>query len=235
LLFVLAGTADAALITNAGNITNAEVIDFSQFTGTTLTFGPVQVGGLVGRDVVFTSTVDNADSSIPPGSHLGQGLYGLLDNGSWGNDGQTFVGFNDPESEGFMIFTFNDGPVSAVGGLVNYCICTDLRPPFEPRISVFGTGMVLLETYDLFLNAPISTVASNEGVEQENAGRFRGIARDYADIVAFGLTGSFIVLDDLRFGDARAVPAPTGVILIGLGLAWIGVVSWQLRKEQRSR
>ena len=113
----LSGAAHAALITSSPGGTT--VVDFSQFDGAfDFTAGPVQVGDLVGEDIVWSSTSSN--------SVIGNGAYGLGDNGSWDSGRNGYVGLNNTFAPGdYIQFDFNDGPVSVVGGFVNYCILAD--------------------------------------------------------------------------------------------------------------
>ena len=162
----------------------AIVIDFSQFSGSfTNTSGPVQIGGLVGEEIAWSSS-----DSI---SVIGNGNYGLLSNGSWNQGRSGYVG-------GFvgttMRFTFNDGPVASVGGFVNYapagsCCLT---------IVALANDNTVLESIDVGVLAPIS---SPGGI---NEGGFRGIVRPRADIAAFEVTGRFAVLDNLTFSRTEA-------------------------------
>lgn len=198
--------AQAALIT----ITPAwgPVIDFSQFVVQQSVGAGVQVGTLVGEDVFLTAV---GDHRVGPMNH------GLGANGSWTRSGA----LNNDSAQGMMTFTFNDGPVSGVGGFVNYA------PGFGTYIiEALGAGGIVLESYDIAAVAPISTPAA------VNDGAFRGILRGTNDIVAFRLSFGFNVIDDLAFTRAdAAVPEPATLFLMGGGMA---VAALRRRKLSRS-
>ena len=82
----------------------ATVINFKDQAGQVST-SPVQLDGLVGRHVVYTAS-SGAGFSM---------RHGLADNGFW--DGER--GFACTKGSVALIFTFNDGPVAAAGGLMN--------------------------------------------------------------------------------------------------------------------
>ena len=213
--------AHAALITSSADLDSATVIDFSQFDIGSYTFtnGPIQVGELVGEDVVFTAQ--------GPSPGLGGGRYGLLDNGSWtdplgtgnGRDGYAFINNNGD----FMDFTFNSGLVSGVGGFMNYCpTCLD----GPAKIEALGVGGVLLESWDIETLAPINTPG------RTNDGEFRGILRNTADIETFRVSNRIAVLDDLTFSreNSQSVPEPAFI----LGLLAVGALgATSLKRKQK--
>jgi hypothetical protein len=176
------------------------VITFEQFAGIGYNFtnGPTQIGGLVGLDVILAAANGGA------GAVLGSGGYDLGANGSWGGP-KTYTGVDSAASTAFIKITFNFGPVSGVGGFVNY------NPAFgTPILEALDASDNVLESYDLSLAAPISTPLGDD------AGAFRGIVRPTADIAAFRLQGAFLAMDDLRFDAQAAVPEPsTWVMMIG--------------------
>ena len=210
-LLLAAGAADAATIT-INTLTNTIVQDFSDgddipradFSG-----GPedASAGGAI---VTWEST---NTFSVFSGYTCS---YSLVDNGDWfGDDGNRdgFVGLNS--QSGAMTFTF-DTPVAGVGGFVNYSVFNGSPDGDTPTLSIFDGGGTLLETFDLFNDAPIDTPA------QSNAGAFRGFSRAQADIASFELSGAFIVLDDLTFTDEVAssvipVPAALPLMLSAMG------------------
>jgi hypothetical protein len=214
LFLLLAGPTQAGLITSAGSITSPTVVDFSQFTTTIFGPGPTQVGGLVGDNIVYASS----NSSTNGGAIVGPlGHYGLGSNGFW-NGAKTgtspmsgITGLNS--GTGTIVFNFNSGPVSQVGGFINY------SPGSGPDvfITALGAGDTVLESYDVNLMAPISTPGAT------SAGAFLGISRPSADIEALQLSNSFVALDNLTFNEqpstTPAVPEPMSLGLCAAALA----------------
>jgi hypothetical protein len=195
--------AQATLITSSASISGPTVIDFSD-QAQQFTLGPTQVGALVSRDVTFTAS--------GPSGGFSYNSYGLGNNGTWGN-GFTYA-FIDNGNGASIRFTFNDGPVSVVGGFVNYCVFTnDIGcGSGDFLIRALDSSSNVLEQYDISDVAPISTSGGS------NAGAFRGILRGSADIYAFELVGGVGVIDDLTFSAATTVPEPASLALVGLGL-----------------
>lgn len=203
----------ALLITNATSIPSPNpLIDFEQFgTGFTFTGGPVQIGNSIGENVIWSTTQPHNASVI------GSVFYGLGSNGGW-NTPKTFVGLNGTFGlGGSMLFEFINGTVNAVGGFINYAPGSDLDVLVE-ALDVNGS---ILESYNINLLAPISTSGTNQGA-------FRGILRNDADIAAFRLSNSFVVLDDLTFSEitiSEPVPEPSTILLVATGL--IGLVGFR--------
>jgi hypothetical protein len=199
LAMVGTGKANAQLVTSESSLaTPQKVIDFSQFNSLTLTptAGPVQIGTLVGEDVVYTST-----SGL---SIVGNTSYGFGSNGSWNTARNGYAGLNIPS--GTITFTFNGGDVSGVGGFINYSPGSG----GTPTITALGDFNNVLGTYDLATLAPISTPGGL------NAGAFRGITQPTANIRKFQISGSYIVLDNLTFTrpSATATPEPGSIALL---------------------
>lgn len=216
-LFVVvfaASPAAATLVTSAASLGSpTEVVDFSQFTGpSSFGPGPVQVGGLIGEDIVWSSS----NSTVQGGATIGDSLYNIIPNGSWNSGRVGFVGLNAPT--GTMLLEFAQ-PVSAVGALLNYS--AGLGP--DVIISALASDGSVLESYDINTLAPISTPG------MLNVGGFRGIVRSTADIYGFQVANSAVVLDDLTIGPA--VPEPRSVMLMSVGL--LAVAGVNLRRKRR--
>lgn len=206
-LIAASGLSHATLVTS---INGGTVVDFSQFNGAfQFGMGPVEVGGLVGESISFSSSSANAV--------IGNGSYGLGGNGSWDNGRNGYTGLNNTSAPGdWTQFLFNNGPVSSVGGFVNYCIidgASQCDPAQSFIIEALGIGNVVLETYNISLLSPIITPGAL------NDGAFYGISRASADIYAFRLYNAVHVLDDLTFSRAADIPAPTTALILLLGLA----------------
>ena len=181
------------------------VINFSQFSGvnTIHTQGPVQLG----MNVAFSSTNLN-------GSLLGSGPYSFNDNGNW-DDSLNLAGVDVDQfgnDQYTMTFRFGDGPVSVVGGLVNYAVLPD-NGFSDVILSALASDGSILESYDLTQLDPISTR------NQVNVGGFRGIRRSSADIAAFTLSNSAVAITDLTFSSAIATPELATIPMAVFGLA----------------
>jgi hypothetical protein len=196
--------ANADLITS-NTITDSTVIDFSTQATVSSLSGPIQIGVAVGEDITVTGSPNT-------GLYTNFNGWGLIANGTWG-DGMTYISANDARP-GDLIFSFNDGPVSAVGGFMNHAPGrgSDLL------ISVLDEFMNVLESYNITTMANIVTPGGL------NAGGFRGIDRlGQADISYFVVTGYVQVLDDLTFARAESVPEPGTLALLGIGLFGMGL------------
>ncbi len=202
----------ADLVTSANEIPGAQVIDFSEFNVSfNYTAGPVQIGNPVVRDIEWFSTYSS--------SVIGSGGYGLGDNGSWTSGRTGYTGVNT--DSGAMTYRFNDGPVAAVGGFVNYA------PQYTPNalIEALDQNGDVLESWDLVALAPISTP---DGTDE---GAFRGIVRPQADIYALRVSNSFIVLDDLAFTSQPSVPVPMlSAWMLALLAGLLGLVAFMRRR-----
>jgi hypothetical protein len=204
----IAAAPNAALITT-NSISNPTIVDFSTQPTLVNVSGPIQIGGLIGEDITVSGDPNT-------GLFTNDNLWNLGMNGFWGG-GMTYVGANDA-APGSLIFSFNDGPVSAVGGFMNHVPeqGTDLI------ITALDAGMNVLETYNI---TALANIVTPEGF---NDGAFRGIQRGVSDISLFEVTGFVPVLDDLTFS-RTVVPVPPAVWFFGSGL--LGLIGLARRKK----
>lgn len=213
-VFSLTGIAGATLTTQSADIsTSSMVLDFNQFHASDfIATQPytLNIGGQAGENITITGGGT---------ATFHEGYWGLSGNGVWGSDGTngrgTWIG---TESAGGGYFVdFVDGPVNAVGAFMNYAV------PNNSNISigVFSVDHVLLESYEIQGNAPIST--SNT----YNAGAFRGIIRPTNDIHAIAFSGKYLYVDDLQFSRVSPVPIPPAVWLFGSGI--VGLIGIKRR------
>lgn len=212
-LLLTAGAASADLVTSeAAMPAPTVVVDFSEFVAFTPGPGPVQIGTPVMEDIVWTGAATSA---------LNNGGYAIGGNGSWTSSRAGFSGLG--ADSGAMTYRFNDGPVSAVGGFLNYS--PDAFLSGIARIQVLDASDTVIESYDLETVAPISTPGATD------AGAFRGIVRPTADIAALRVLDRFIVLDDLTFSRTEGVPTmPSGMLIALVAMLLAGGV-WTLRRR----
>lgn len=205
-----ASPANATLVTS-DSFTNSSTVDFSDQPDQINILGPVQIGNLVGEDITVASS--SATNDLFSGLYFNYSSWGLCDNGTWGSP-QTYVSLNG--SNDVITFAFNDGPVSSVGGFMNYAICTDT----DFIITALDADMNILESYNL---TSLADIITPQGF---NDGAFRGITRATDDISYFRLSGGLAnALDDLTFSreGISDIPEPAPLALLGLGLLGLGL------------
>lgn len=191
-LTLSAGAAQAALIATDATYTGPDLNLTGYDNGSyNFTFGPVTVGE-------FTFTRSNTQTNTDLGAVVGQGDYGLNENGSFGGDA-TYIGLDGGGGYGFLT---GDIGYSQMGFFFNYATLAGQAVGDAPTIAALDINGNVLEAYDLLAAAPVSTP---DGFNQF---AFRGIARDSADIYGFRFGGSYI----LASGTATGALPPTGVV-----------------------
>ncbi|PHR87474.1 MAG: hypothetical protein COA78_37120 [Blastopirellula sp.] len=228
-LVITASSVSGALVTSDVSFGPTKIVDFSEFKdGVTSSDGPIQIGGLVSENIEWSR---KSGQEPRLGSLVSGGVkqdYGLEANGIWNFDRLGFAAINIDDTNVWMKFDFNDGPVSAVGGLVNYAY-TDTSPGFGDFImEALNSSGDVIESYNISNLAPISTPG------QTNAGEFRGIQRASADISALQLKGAYGVLDDLTFSRQLVVtPEPTSLAIFSIGTCFLGLTALRRRRKEK--
>lgn len=209
-ILCLASISQATLITSSATIDSQVIVDFSEFSGGWIyTSGPVQIGNPVNLDVTWESTFSS--------SVIGNGNYGLGDNGSWDSPRNGYVGLNT--RSGDMTILFNDGLVSAVGGFLNYAPGHGTM-----SISALDASLAILESYSPSISTPGGL----------NEGAFYGISRGDADIYGFRISNAYVVMDDLTFGGSGGDPIPEPCTMLLLGTGLVGLAGIGRRRFRRN-
>lgn len=201
-----AGGAQAALVTTDAGYTGPD-LDLSGYDNGSynFTYGPVAVGE-------FTFTRDNTPNNSGQGAVVGQGGYGLGDNGSFGGNA-VYIGVDG--GTGFGYLKGNTG-YSQMGFFFNYAHFGGQAVGDQPIISALDVNGNVLEEYNLLTDAAINTPGGF------NQFQFRGIVRDQADIFGFRFGGSYILASGTATGDLPGgVPEPGtwALMILGFGAA----------------
>lgn len=202
---MLSTASQAALLTSIAGYSGPGLDLTAYATGAyNFTFGPKPIPG----GITFTSNVVNSNSG--QGSVLGQGGYGLGNNGSFGGLAAVYAGLDGPS--GYMSFTF-DTAVSSFGAFMNYFPNSNAAQ----IIGAYDAAGDLLEEWDLTTAAPISTPGGFNEFE------FRGIEIATASIKEFRMGGAYILAAATANGapvdPGNSVPEPSALALVGIALA----------------
>lgn len=214
-LTAVPATAAASLLTSDAGYTGRG-LNLSAFaTGNyNFTFGPTAVDGLV-------FTVVSTDTNSGQGGVLGQGSYGLGENGSFGGDA-VYAAVDAPT--GYFQLLGTEG-FSQFGLFLNYYISGG-EVLSDVLISSLDAGGNVIDSFNVHDLAPILTPGGF------NAFQFRGIGYDDGTLI-YGLRfeGSYI----LATGTADGVP-PTGGIpepatwaMMILGFGFVGLAARRRR------
>jgi hypothetical protein len=206
-------------VTDPNTITSLpfNVLTFNNFNELN-TSGPVNVGAEIGQNITFLSV---------PTTRLGATNQDLGDNGVWGardlgptptGDGN-FVASAFLRNRGEFLFSFDTGPVMAVGAYFN-------------QFQAIGSTSNRLEltAYDQLGNVLQSfQFTINTDPDGYNEGSFLGIRSSVANIYGFGVSDGTVVMDNLTF--TVPVPEPSTYALMAAGLFMLG---FAVRRGRRS-
>lgn len=220
LLVFTSGELQAALVTSAGAISSPTTFDFDGYSGPFVSIAsaqPINIVNGLGDNISLSASDSFPQLGTVPDP---PGAYGLGDNNEWDAGRGGFVALNSDSAT--VRFDFLDGPVSGVGGLVNY----DTTSNTDFVITALDINDSVLESYI------ISDIDTNGA---PNTGEFRGIVLAGQQISAFTITGRFGVLDDLTFGpsQASAVPEPSSLAILAVG-ACATVGRWRKRSRRKT-
>ncbi len=182
--------------------------------------GPVTLPG----GITFTAQPGGGGNS-GQGSVIGQGIYGLVDNG-YITPSATYIGLDS--DTGYAELTFTTA-VSSFGGYWNYLLDGTSFLGDAPTLSAFDIGGDLIASFDLSVVAPISFA-----YDSANQFAFRGIAFDTALIKTFRFGGSYMVLAGTADGSipvAAPIPEPETYAMLLAGLGLLSLVARRRRKS----
>jgi len=221
-MFAFANIASAttSLTTSSAGYTGP-TLDLSGYANGNynFTFGPVSLPG----GITFTAAPGGGGNS-GKGSVIGQGGYGLGDNGSFGGTA-TYIGVDS--GTGYATLTFSK-LVSSFGAFWNYATFASQPSSWDaPTISAYGASDNLLGAFDLAALAPISTPGGY------NEFSYRGIFSDSADIKSIRFGGAYILLAATPNGQPviPAVPEPETYAMLLVGLGFVGFIA---RRKNRN-